>query len=901
MADILQTPAECLFFIDLLSLVPAGTQPGLAMQLARALHSHEMQVQEWLTDATVPAFLTELCRHIGAAWLPDSILPALPQSPSPELKEALTRRKQIAGRTAFEMLAEAEVRSGAARAALTALVEDAVRAGRIAGTCSEDDASIASCGVRLLNAQRTAWAEARPEVEAVEAECRAVRGRNAGHPEAGLLLGRALLLRAAMTNDRDAPPLLRESVELLAAAENEAARAAWPAAVAFARLGTRSGKAEALRLLEQAETVVAKPGKPAPLHTANALIELLLARADFKGDAAAFRSLQEALEVWQSVLAPQQDEPAALLLRARILVGRAEREARAESVKSLTEARQILQTVLALEPRGYGGHVLFAHATAALAERSTASLAGPLWKDASASIESAVAFDPSGPDAYAALLAVAEGRAGQNGGGEPGQILEEAWNRVAPEIARFDGFADFRWRLGRLRAAQSKLPGGQQAARALEAAQHFEAAAALRPADAANLEDWGKVMVHQARLMPSESLLQGAIGKFQEALALRPGDKRALAGWADALATREGGAVEKEIEAYEAAIAKYGEALESDAIFRAALVGRANAQRLLSWLKPKAEALQLLNDAAKDLEAFLAANAEDAGAYLVLGRVQNVLAERLGGNEEAPLLERALANFRHAASLHSNDPDLPNYEGDVLRTQGWKLGKLERLDQAVAAYRNVPPDSGRSYVRALIGMGRSQLHRAAGAPRSTPGEMTAALQWLEEARGYFGQAIQLAPKNYIARRGMADAFRHLAELIPYQSAGYLEEAGRHLVDALKVRPGDPAALTLLGDVYYLQATLPDIGTDVKWSQLAKASHQYATVLAVVPDHFEALFGSGRTALALSKIAAREDMLNRAQEQFERALAARPNDQRARWQLDLVLQHQSELKVARPPI
>jgi tetratricopeptide (TPR) repeat protein len=901
MADILQTPAECLFFSDLLPLVPAQAHPSLAMQLARALRSHGMQEEGWRTDAAVPAFLNELCRHTGAAWLPDSILPALQQSPSPELKEALTRREQIAGRTAFEMLAEAEVRSGAARGALTALLEDAVRAGRIAGTCSEDDATIARCGVRLQNASRMAWAEARPEVEAVEAECRAVRERSVGHMEALLLLGRAVWQRALMTNDRDCPALPRESIELLAAVENDSARASWPAAMASARLGIRSAKGEALRLLEQAEAVLAKPGNPAPLHTANARIELFLARSNFEGDAAALRSLQEALEVWQRAIVQQQDEPAALLLRARILVRRAEREPRAESEKGLTEARQILQTVLALEPSGYDGHILSAHAAAGLAERSAASLAGPLWNQAAVSIESAIALDPNRPEAYSALLVVGEGRAEQSSRLMRGQILEEAWNRVAPEMARFDGFADFRWRLGRLRAAQSKLPGGSQATLALEASGHFEAAAGLMPSEPVNLQNWGDLMVHQARQAPSETLLAGAIAKFREALELRPGYKRALSGWADALATRDGGPVEKEIEAYEAAIAKYGEALEPDAMFRAALLGRANARRLLSWLKPQAEALQLLNDAVKDLEPFLAANAEDARAHQALGRVQYVLAERVGGGDEAPMLDRALESYRRADSLHCDDPGLPIDEGDVLRVQARRLGKPDLFDQALGAYRSVPMDAGRSYVRALIGMGRLQLQRTVGGPRSTPEETSAVWQWLGEARQYFDEAIRLAPESYIARRGMADAWRRVAELMRYQSAEPLGQAQLHLLEALKLRPGDPVALTLLGDVYYLQATLPDIRTDVKWSQLARASHQYAAALAVLPDHFDALMGSGRTGLEIAKMAPSKDTLNRAQEQFERALEARPGDQGAQRQLDLVLQHQSELKVARPPI
>src|SRR5579863_3458310 len=87
------------------------------------------------------------------------------------------------------------------------------------------------------------------------------------------------------------------------------------------------------------------------------------------------------------------------------------------------------------------------------------------------------------------------------------------------------------------------------------------------------------------------------------------------------------------------------------------------------------------------------------------------------------------------------------------------LGKPDLFDQALGAYRRVPADAGRSYVRALIGMGRLQLQRTAGAPRSTPEETSAAWRWLGEARQYFDEAIRLAPENYIARRDMADAWR----------------------------------------------------------------------------------------------------------------------------------------------
>jgi hypothetical protein len=181
MADILQNASECLFFTDLLPQVPAATRTAVAMQLARSLNAHGMAADEWRTDPGVYPLLTELSRHIGAAWLPGAIMPVLQESPFPELETALSRRDKIAGRSAPNLLGEAQGNSGVRRIELLTLVEDAIHAAQIAGAISEDDAGISRAGVRLLNAASMPWVAARPEVEAVEAECRVVRERNAGH------------------------------------------------------------------------------------------------------------------------------------------------------------------------------------------------------------------------------------------------------------------------------------------------------------------------------------------------------------------------------------------------------------------------------------------------------------------------------------------------------------------------------------------------------------------------------------------------------------------------------------------------------------------------------------------------------------------------------------------------
>ncbi|HEV2446392.1 MAG TPA: hypothetical protein VGS58_10735, partial [Candidatus Sulfopaludibacter sp.] len=501
-----------------------------------------------------------------------------------------------------------------------------------------------------------------------------------------------------------------------------------------------------------------------------------------------------------------------------------------------------------------------------------------LWNDAEESLRAAIAIDPDRPKAHIGLMNVAEGRAEQDDGGRRAQLLDEARKPAAAEMPRFEAFAQFRRRLGRLAAAQARLPGrAHDAAPGLEAAQHFEAAAALMPGDPYILENWGYLLLFQGRQANSETLLAAAIGRFRQALEVRPGYKWALTGWAEALAALDGGPVEKEIENCEAAIAKHGEALQADPAFRTALVGRDAVQVRLSWLRPRTEAASLLDEAAKDLALVLAANDADAWAHQVMGRARYALAERAAQGWEPTLLEAALANFRRAAELRKDEPDYRNDIGDALRAQA-------KFAEALQSYQSVPQEAGRAYARALVGVGLTQLGRTDAALQRT---METVGKWVADGRVHFGDAIRLDPGNYIAHRGLGAILGRLAELHPKTAGELLEEAGYHLQEALKARPGDAVTLTGLGDLYRAQAALPDIGSDSRWTLLGKASEQYAAAIAALPDHFAAWLGSARTAVALSGIAARRDMLAKAVEHYEQALAARPKHAAARKELEEV--------------
>ncbi len=928
MADVLQTPAECLFFGDLLPQVPAETRAAVAIGLARALHGHGMAADEWRTNAGVPAFLNELCRQTGAVWLPAVMTPVLDASPPAELADALARRQQIAGRTAADLLAEAESYSATRRMAMVRLVEDAICAGQITGTSTEDDVRVARAGVRLLIATSITWGAATPEVEAVEAECRAVRAGNAGHAQARLLLGRALLQRSVMSNDRDAVPLLREAVELLGAEDGDAARAVWPFARACARLGFRSVKSEALRLLDTAEATLAKLERPDDLQSARARIEVLLARTNFEDETAAGRRFQEALDLAEDLIVRQAGDPDTMLLRAQILARRAERAQAAEAEKGLEEAGRILQDVLSLDPGNYIAHVHWGYVRRAVAESRPASKSQEVWEEARKAFQRAAAMDGGRPEAYAGLLAVEMGKAAHDRGGPRAQ---EAWEAVVLEIPRFDGFALFRRRLGGVRLAQAMQRNGPtETDLGMEAIQHFEAAAALTPSDPVTIENWGHALLQQGGRAESQALLAGAIAKFEHALEVRPGYKWALSSWGDALAATDTGLVKTQIAGYEAAISKYDEALQVDPTFRPALMGRASVKTRLSWLKPDGAALVLLVQAEGDAEACVQADSEDWRVYRVLGHLHYARAEHVDAEEASKRLDRALESYGRAAELTAGEFDLYNSQGDVYRAKARRSGRRELLDEALAAYRSVPEDAGRAFAVALMGIGYCLLERTFGEPRYTAEETAAVAGRLEEARSTFDRALAAAPELYYARRGMATTLRHMAELKPETAASLLDEAERHAQDALKLRPDDRLLLTLLGDVYYAQATVTKVGDDVKSISLAKAYQEYLAALVMQPDHFWAQFGAGRTAMALSEIGAKREnasmrgdavmrgdatvlpmgrdlfgaldrseratmassgigaereLLREAAEHFERALTVRPDDRAAQRELN----------------
>ena len=883
MANVLQTPAECLFFSDVLLQVAEPGRPAVALQLARALSSHGMQANEWKTDTTVSTLLNEVCRHTGAAWLPDAMLPVVQQSTATEIKAALVRRTQIGGRQPSAILSEAEEQAGAVRVTTLSLLDDAIRAGQIKGTYSDDDAAIARALARFLNAAKLPWAAAKPEVDAVEAQCRAVTQRNDGHAEARVLLGRTLLRRASMSNDRDAVAILRESMELLAAPQSaDPPHGAWPAVEACARLCPRTPKAEAMSVLARAAAVLNRPDGPPSGQYTLAKIEFLLAWSNIEDDQAARQRFAEAMDLAASL---PPDSVAALRARGRILLYRADREPKAEAQKSYLEASHVLESLAVLEPSDYDGQISYSLAAGRLACLASPSEAARLFDTAEKLVRTAIALDPDRPEGYSGLLALAEWRAEALGGAQRTAIIETTWNDVSRQIEKFEGFGNFRRRLGRLKAAQAGLQSGTEATSlAVEAAQHFEAAAALLPSDVNVVENWARALLWQARMTESESLLKGAIAKFQEALELRPNNKWGLSGWAQALTAIMNVPVEREIANCEEAIGKYGEALQGDPGFRDAILGRADVRSRLSRLKTRPEALKILEESLKEMEAFVASNAADGWAFEVLGTARYTLAERTPDDRARILIEGALVAYRRALELRPDRLELHNYIGDTLRAQAERAGASELFDRAMEAYKAVPPDAGPTSVRAQIGMGITASQRTWLPWQSDSQWKTMAEEWLGEALGSFTVAIGLAPQNAVAHRWMAVTMMRMWEINPGQPTD-LEKAEEHLQEALKLRPGDPNSLTLLGDVYRARAASKD--NDAKLPLLGRADEQYEAAIKILPDYYYAWMGAGRSAVDRAGIAGVKSLLYRAVEQFERALQSKPGDRAAQSELDAV--------------
>ena len=481
-----------------------------------------------------------MSRYAGAAWLPDTYIgPATVEPTLTELNSALERRNKIACRTAIAILKAADDGYGNERAMLLSLVPDAVRADEVTGAANADDKLLAGAYGGFLEVQNMPWAISRPRIASIEQQCRDVLPRISSTAIGWTLLGRILIWRASAASDRDAAQLWRDAIQQC---DQTTEAAAW-SGFAAARLAPRVSWDEGDGILEKAAGRLPGPNSPTSRALEIARMEMLLARTARQDTAAMKSEIEAAANMWEQTYPDWAKDPRLGLLRARLLFRIADLGAGRESERTLSSVRDIAGAITLSWPSEYGAHILLGDSLRRLAQLRPAE-AAMLTKEAADSYRRAIALDPDRPGAYAGLIGAQEDQAQQDTGEQRVDLLEEAWKTAAAALDRFPEYGNMQRWAGRIRAAQSRLPGvATRQAMASEAARYFEQAATLAPYDAVIAENWGSLMVHQMRLggrSAATTVFPATIEKLQMSLALRPGFKWALNHWAEAVAENAG-------------------------------------------------------------------------------------------------------------------------------------------------------------------------------------------------------------------------------------------------------------------------------------------------------------------------------------------------------------------------
>jgi tetratricopeptide (TPR) repeat protein/energy-coupling factor transporter ATP-binding protein EcfA2 len=884
MPSILETPVEIDFFQRLLPLIPSERKSAVSVSLAKALAKH-VSKPEWLQVPGLLALLNEICSHAGASWLPqpliDSWTPSQLSSMT-RLNEALAHRKQWEGKTTEDLLQVAEDEIGASRKTLLDAARDRMLADRITGVLSETDYKILLSSAEVLDAWSAPWISARQTAAAIEKATTELPAAEQQRPDVQILRGSALLLAAARTDDRESIPLLREAGKAFGSVV-ASARAAQYLARQLISLAPRTSTEFGRVMFDLASTLLDDPEQD---HRRDRVgLDLVLARLPFEDPSTAKTNIATALQLVTAMDPPTSRHR---LTQARLLLSRAELEAVAPAIKTLEQAKELLQSDLVLNPNHYSLIVASAGIDVPLAALQPETGGPALLVSAESVLRRAIALDPDCPDAYQVLLRVMELKAQHDKGPNRRDLLEEAWKEASAALHpdRFANFATVHRRAARIRAMQARVPALYASAGtfAFEAAQQFSSAASLSPGDAPTVENWGHLLVQQARtarLPEAEKMLSEAIAKFEAALKFRPGYKWALKGWADALALRAAnGSATDEPQTSELAIQKYQEALDTDPEFHAAMLGRAQVNDRLARLRVQSEAHDLLAKAKADVLRASEPRLDSSWVWRVMGRLEQTEGDRDWMPEP---FERSLQHYRLAAELRTDEPGIPLSIADVLRVQANLTGKAELLDEALAIYRSISNNNSATHGWALSGIGFALGHKA---HRDRSANQETRLGLLAESRKSFEQAVELRPDNVAAKRGLAWTLRRLALLEPSNSGELQREAEVHLASALQIRGGDPDTLAALGDLYREQASSTPV-TAQKLELLSKAGENYHEALVTLQDHFGALYGAGLGIMEIEKLAPSSNNLERAAQHFEAALLARPGDLDARQQLDYV--------------
>jgi serine/threonine protein kinase/Flp pilus assembly protein TadD len=222
---------------------------------------------------------------------------------------------------------------------------------------------------------------------------------------------------------------------------------------------------------------------------------------------------------------------------------------------------------------------------------------------------------------------------------------------------------------------------------------------------------------------------------------------------------------------------------------------------------------------------------EDARCWRSLGDA--LINEAFHGDHD---YERAFDAFLRAAALDPRDVSARTSLAYIEKQRG-RLDEAERrLDEAAA----LDPASSRLFnLRGLVAVARR--------------EHEAAIEW-------YAKASQLDPKASAPWSNMAWAYRLL---------GRFDEGLAPAKRALELRPGDPEALKILGNLYFLKG------------MLVEAREAFANVVEMKPRYGLGHYNLGRVLEALGETDA-------AIVEYEAAILLRPRDFQARYNLGNVL-------------
>jgi tetratricopeptide (TPR) repeat protein len=236
--------------------------------------------------------------------------------------------------------------------------------------------------------------------------------------------------------------------------------------------------------------------------------------------------------------------------------------------------------------------------------------------------------------------------------------------------------------------------------------------------------------------------------------------------------------------------------------------------------------------------------------------LRGVLAEERGDVEDA-------ASYYSAALERSPTDQAARYRlGNVLL----QAGSIDQAEQAFEQLASSAPDQPWG----PLGLGRVALRRGSNAA----------------AAERFERALGLDPENDQAAYLLASAHRALGN-----SSEARRLAERSPDGVRPAAPPDPYVDRVRGALRSLQSRVNAANQMLAAGDADGAAAAYASVLAVDPHHYDALYN-------LALVYGRQERFDEAQQLLERAVAVRPDSSQARLLLALALASQDRLEAAR---